>query len=474
MKKKFQLIVAINVFIIIAAGVTGFAFVSYRSFYNELVRQVIRDNRVIGKGMLEALKKARFMGGSESEAAAELQHIIERVELPNRGYLCATNRDGNIIALPGLKEGQKLNINKAVLSTLEKDNQFSFGDLDEKIGFEGLVQFPADGRVDKSELTDIIAVLPVGDSGIRLLVHQKREAVREKASEFIKPMLITGLVAAILLGAFTFLVVNLVVMRYENRLEHINKELERSNSELSAKGNERKQLIHVLSHDLSNPLSSILGAVGLIEEDPMEFKKQKDLVAAGTKQAVGILELVRKMEALDSGKMALDLRSVNLKGIIDVSHKILERKIFSKKIRLKTSVPADIFVIAETYSFTNSVLNNLITNAIKFSSKTSSIEILASRQGETVTLTVRDHGIGMPEEIKNNIFNLSYRTNRRGTEGETGTGFGMPLVKKFVEAYGGSISIDSTEKTEVPGEDIDHGTVVTVRLKAAPNPEDND
>jgi signal transduction histidine kinase len=185
---------------------------------------------------------------------------------------------------------------------------------------------------------------------------------------------------------------------------------------------------------------------------------------------VGILELVKKMQALESGKMVLELKPVNLKGIIDVSGKILERKIFAKKIRLKTTVPADIFVIAEIYSFSNSVLNNLITNAVKFSPKTSTIEISAVREGETVTLTVRDRGIGMPDEIKKNIFNVSYKTNRRGTDGETGTGFGMPLVKKFVEAYGGSITIDSTEKTTAADGDDNHGTVVTVRMKAASNP----
>jgi signal transduction histidine kinase len=451
-------------------GVSGFAFVSYRSFYNELVRQVIKDNQVIGAGVLEVLKKTGPDGGTEKETAAELQHIIEKLKLPNHGYLCAASRDGDIVALPGLKEGQKMNINNAVLSNIDKGGKVLFGDLKEGNEFGGIVQFPAMGNIDESELTDIIAILPVRDTGIRLLVHQKREAVREKAGQYIKPMVITGLIAAFLLSAFAYIVVNLVVMRYENRLELINKELARSNEELAAVGNERKQLIHVLSHDLSNPLSTILGAVGLIDEDPVEFKKHKDLVAAGTKQAVGILELVKKMQALESGKMVLELKPVNLKGIIDVSGKILERKIFAKKIRLKTTVPADIFVIAEIYSFSNSVLNNLITNAVKFSPKTSTIEISAMREGETVTLTVRDRGIGMPDEIKKNIFNVSYKTNRRGTDGETGTGFGMPLVKKFVEAYGGSITIDSTEKTTAADGDDNHGTVVTVRMKAASNP----
>lgn len=81
-------------------------------------------------------------------------------------------------------------------------------------------------------------------------------------------------------------------------------------------------------------------------------------------------------------------------------------------------------------------------------------------------ITITDNGIGIPEDILKKLFEIDSGTTRFGTHGEKGTGFGMPLVKKFVTAYGGNIEIWSKEKNETSGE---HGTRITITLhKPAP------
>ncbi|HMV44910.1 MAG TPA: ATP-binding protein, partial [Leptospiraceae bacterium] len=73
-----------------------------------------------------------------------------------------------------------------------------------------------------------------------------------------------------------------------------------------------------------------------------------------------------------------------------------------------------------------------------------------------------DTGIGMPEEVMNHLFDIGKSVSRKGTKGEQGTGYGMPLVKKFVEMFGGKIQVDSIDKSKP-----NHGTEVKLFLKNA-------
>lgn len=91
----------------------------------------------------------------------------------------------------------------------------------------------------------------------------------------------------------------------------------------------------------------------------------------------------------------------------------------------------------------------------------------ATEHNGIIEFYVEDHGIGMPEAHLENIFNLSKSISRTGTNGEEGTGFGMSLIKSFVESYGGSITIESRDIQQIPQ---NHGTKVTIRFKKSLQP----
>jgi signal transduction histidine kinase len=91
------------------------------------------------------------------------------------------------------------------------------------------------------------------------------------------------------------------------------------------------------------------------------------------------------------------------------------------------------------------------------------VSISAERTGSDVTLKIRDRGTGIPGNILRDIFSLSRATSRPGTDNEEGTGFGMPLVKKFIDIYGGSIEVESVDTDEDPD---NSGTTVAIRLKS--------
>lgn len=167
--------------------------------------------------------------------------------------------------------------------------------------------------------------------------------------------------------------------------------------------------------------------------------------------------------ALDEGKKVVDVKPFNLLSMVNNSYNILSEKFKSKNIslNLKDIENSEIQVLVEGVSFLNSVLNNLFTNAVKFTSSEGEVCVSVVEGENTIELTISDNGIGMPQELTDSVFDTSKPTTRPGTNGEKGTGFGMPLVKRFVESYGGKISISSKELDK---DAIDHGTKVKIIL----------
>ncbi len=239
-------------------------------------------------------------------------------------------------------------------------------------------------------------------------------------------------------------------------------ELKKSREEIARKHAESNELLHILCHDLANPVGAVREIFALIKEDPSLFEKLIDVGLSGLDNSMDIIQLVLKIRALDEKENKLELTEYNLKQQVDFAHQIIINKFKEKNITLNVNVSSEVNVLVESTSFINSVINNLLTNAVKFSQPNSEIDLISKIEGEHVKLTVKDNGIGIPPRILDNIFDVTKTTSRQGTSGEQGTGFGMPLVKKFVTAYGGKIEVKSKCQKESPD---DHGTEVSIYLK---------
>lgn len=226
---------------------------------------------------------------------------------------------------------------------------------------------------------------------------------------------------------------------------------------------QRREMLHVLCHDLVNPLGVISGMLDLIETF-QDYELYKPHLAASAQNGLDIIEMVRSMQALETGKYPI--KPVDLAEAIRQSCAMLQLKISAKRIRFELSVPDTLPVMAETTSLVNSVLNNLLTNAVKFSHSGGKIRIRAHPcSEETVQLSVRDYGIGMSPELCADLFDLKKSTSRPGTDGEQGTGFGMPLVRRFMKAYGGDILVHSWEASTNPNAP---GTEIILTFPKAP------
>ncbi|MGC9363263.1 MAG: hybrid sensor histidine kinase/response regulator [Fidelibacterota bacterium] len=229
--------------------------------------------------------------------------------------------------------------------------------------------------------------------------------------------------------------------------------------------NEQKEMLHILSHDLGNHFAVIMFGLDLMKMNTDKTKEYIRRIKHATRQGIDVINLVCEMRMQE--EKSITLESLNLNRVIGESLLVLGDRFEQKKIHLNIDIADDITILAEKRSLVNSVINNLLTNALKFSYENSRVDIAAAERDDMIDFMVTDYGIGIPESHLNTIFDLSKSTSRAGTSGEEGTGFGMSLIKSFVESYGGSISIESRDIQQFPQ---NHGTKITIHFRKSLQP----
>ncbi len=235
--------------------------------------------------------------------------------------------------------------------------------------------------------------------------------------------------------------------------------------EIEAKNTEMKEMLHLVCHDVANHFSILSMSFELLAFNPaLTVESMMPRLTAAVRNGVGLTTLVRDLRmAEDKG---LTLQAVSLRAALAEALLILDGRIHDKQLRVTVEVP-DVAVVAEMCALTNSVFGNVLSNAIKFSHPGAAIVVTATVQEGVVCVRVRDHGVGMPPAVRAHLFDVSKSHSRKGTAGEKGTGFGMPLMRKFVLMFGGQVEVNSREAAAHPD---DHGTEFKLLLKLAESP----
>ena len=226
---------------------------------------------------------------------------------------------------------------------------------------------------------------------------------------------------------------------------------------------DKQNLIAVLSHDLGNPIGLISNMAN--KESLQDFGEEEyfSLLKDASEMSLEIVETVRDMEAIRAGKKKKELREVQLNQIFSKLKLLFVNQLKEKSVSIDTSdIKQDYSVYADKSILLSNILSNIISNAIKFSHENGSIHVSINEEDKWTIITIKDKGIGMPKEILNNLFDINIPTNRCGTSNETGTGFGMPLVKSSIEFLGGKLEIQSKDTNSYPDE---HGTTCIISLK---------
>ena len=230
--------------------------------------------------------------------------------------------------------------------------------------------------------------------------------------------------------------------------------------QIAEKNIQLKEMVRIICHDVANHFSVLNMSLELLETDPdAEVGEFLPDMKAAVKNGVELTRIVGQLRR--SEDKALELRPVPLNTALDESLLLMRGRLRAKQISLRHDVP-ELFVTAEPAVLVNSVINNVLTNAIKFSNPGDTIEIHATIDRDLVCLSIRDHGIGMSNAIQARLFDIGKGHSRHGTAGEEGTGFGMPLMHRFVKQFGGHVDVTSRTVEDSPD---DHGTEFKIWLK---------
>lgn len=228
-------------------------------------------------------------------------------------------------------------------------------------------------------------------------------------------------------------------------------QVENKNKELAELSESNTALLSILSHDLANHIQIAYGFGNKTKDLKIEDEEVSRCLYkmnGALENMKRIVDEVRGYTATKSGKIEIQLSPVNLNQAVKDSIQIFKKNAIEKSITINMNSDLDDSskIVAEPVALVNSVLNNLISNAIKFSNTNSHIDILITDLGPKVAFVVRDYGVGMPDDILSHIFNPSETTSREGTEGERGTGLGMPILKMFIDKFGADIDVTSSTR----------------------------
>jgi signal transduction histidine kinase len=229
-----------------------------------------------------------------------------------------------------------------------------------------------------------------------------------------------------------------------------------------------KTLLRVISHDLTNPLTVIqqYALRGLSKSTDPDQKRLWERVIRAAGRQEEILTHVRQMRSLADRKAKLDVGPVELAVAWRGAREAFETRLQEKQLTLDAGLSdvEGLWVVAEEASMTHQVVNNIVSNAIKFSPKGGTISMRAIALEKEVVVEIEDRGIGIPAGMIQVLFDHQAPTSRRGTANEEGTGYGMPLVKAYMDRYGGTIEVESREASATGGSS---GTTVRLRFRRA-------
>jgi signal transduction histidine kinase len=228
------------------------------------------------------------------------------------------------------------------------------------------------------------------------------------------------------------------------------KEMEELNKRLQQLNEEKNYMLGVASHDLRNPIGNIINLAGFIENESTDslspqHREYLEIIQRSGKELIQLINDLLDISQLESGKRNLEVKDIHLQDLFEIV--IAENKAHAdrKNIELHYSISEESLKLSADYLQMKQVLNNLVSNAIKFSHTGKSVELIANLKDENIHISVIDQGQGIPANELNLLFKPFITSSVRSTGGEKSTGLGLVITKKLIEQHGGALSVDSEQ-----------------------------
>ncbi len=208
----------------------------------------------------------------------------------------------------------------------------------------------------------------------------------------------------------------------------------------------KKDFVNNMTHEFKTPIANISvasDAIRNVQMDDTKLKKYANIIYDENVRLHNLVDRILQISSIEKKEQSLDMKPIDLHQLISDVALSFEPLIHERKGRLQSKLNATNFTVQGDSMHLSNAVNNVIENAIKYSQNQPDVTIETSNNKEGVTISIRDHGIGMSSENQSRIFEKFFRAQSGNIHNTKGHGLGLSYVKSIMAAHGGSVTFTS-------------------------------
>jgi signal transduction histidine kinase len=244
---------------------------------------------------------------------------------------------------------------------------------------------------------------------------------------------------------------------------------EEARAAADAANRSKDEFLATLSHELRTPMASIMGWVHLLKSGRMDADRTQQALASlerGARAQAAVVNDLLDISRIMRGSLRLDIRRTNLPAILSEAAETVESAVQAKRLRLSLDVAPEVSTIDGDPDRLRQVFWNLLSNSVKFTPASGTIDVIARRENDVVRVEVNDTGCGIDPAFLPFVFDRFRQENGGAARGHGGLGLGLAIVRELVELHGGTVEATSAGH--------DRGAQFVVYLPAVVRRREND
>jgi signal transduction histidine kinase len=235
----------------------------------------------------------------------------------------------------------------------------------------------------------------------------------------------------------------------QRSIEQKNKQLEKRNRHLVELDEEKNNLIKILAHDLRTPINHVQGLaqVFLLSNRalPDEQKMIIDRISDASTRLNKMISNILDVDSIENNRVKISKEQLSIASLVEKVVDSFDKEATRKNLKLKLHQQVNGSLVEVDPLFMTQILENLISNALKFSEKGKEVQVVTKENDEKIEISIRDSGPGLSETDKKLLFIKFQRLSAKPTDGENSTGLGLSIVKRYVELMGGTVWCESEQ-----------------------------
>lgn len=403
------------------------------------------QSTILAKFLENILSKS----GNEDEIISKFQEAIIGSQTES-GFVCVIDSSGKFINHPNVDIiGKNVKDMKIKYKTDKYgiiENWFKI--LSQNISSGGVINF-------ESEDAEIVYSVSLMNKPWRINSHENTKKIKSEILIIRNKIIIAAVFITILMALLASYLVRKVSLRYEKAIENVNYQLQNNNNELNLLNsklenlnNEKNNILHIVAHDLKNPIAGILLNIELLITY-LHKMSTEDLISKLnqlTKTTQFMKDIVMKLldnELIENAKITINKTAFKPSVIVGDSLKQFESQCKKKNINTIFNNNFEEVEINSDKHLFREIIDNYISNSIKYSPFDKNIFIQLEKIENYLIFNVKDEGPGISKEEQNKLFLKFSKLSSKTTDGEDSSGIGLYSVKKNAEALGGEVYCNS-------------------------------